>query len=500
MVTDRQVRRLKKLIQSESTLARAAAKAGMDEKTARKYVRLGKLPSECQAPRTWCTRCDAFAEVWEEVLGFLEVTPGLQALTLFDYLQRKHPGRFEDGQLRTFQRRVKHWRAVAGPAREVYFPQRHRPGELSQSDFTHMSSLGVTIGGRPFDHLVYHFVLTYSNWETVTICFSESFESLSEGLQNALRELGGVPEAHRTDRMSSAVHQMPNPEEFTSRYRGLVRHYDLEPRTIQARKANENGDVEQSHHRFKVAMDQALMLRGSRDFADRDAYGGFMAGIVKQRNAGRRRRFEEELRVLRRLPLRRLDASRRVQVRVGPASTIRVLHNTYSVHSRLIGEQVSVRVRAEELEIWYGQRQVDQFPRLRGEGKHRIDYRHVIDWLGRKPGTFENYRYREDLFPSSRFRMAYDALREQRPAAASREYVKILELAAGEGEERVEDALRVLIAVGHQVTVDAVKTIVGADTGSAIIEVHIQAVDLSCYDGLLGGAGEEVSPCVTATI
>jgi hypothetical protein len=491
MVTDRQVRTLRKRIQSEPTLSLAAAKAGMDEKTARKYLRLGKLPSECKVPRTWRTRSDPFAEVWDEVLGYLEVNPGLQALTLFEYLRRKYPGRFEDGQLRTFQRRVKHWRAVEGPSREVYFPQIHRPGELSQSDFTHMSSLGVTIASRPFDHLVYHFVLTYSNWETGTICFSESFESLSEGLQNALWELGGVPAAHRTDRMSSAVHQMPSPEEFTRRYQGLLDHYGLKPRTIQTGKANENGDVEQSHHRFKVAVDQALMLRGSRDFRERDEYARFLAEVLKQRNAGRRRRLEEELQLLRRLPARSVDASRKMQVRVGPSSTIRVVHNTYSVHSRLIGEQVDVRLRAEELEIWYGQRKVDQFPRLRGEGKHRIDYRHVIDWLVRKPGAFENYRYREDLFPSSRFRMAYDALRDQWPARAAREYVEILYLAATESEEGVDNALRLLIASGRSVTADAVKEVVSSERGPAITEVYVEPVDLRCYDGLLDEAGEE---------
>jgi transposase len=491
MVTDRQVRTLRKLMQSEATLAVAAAKAGMDEKTARRYLQLGQLPSECKVPRTWRTRSDPFAEVWEEVLGFLEGNAGLQSLTLFDYLQRQYPGRFEEGQLRTLQRRVKHWRAVAGPAREVYFAQVHRPGELSQSDFTHMSPLGVTIAGRPFDHLVYHFVLTYSNWETGTICFSESFESLSEGLQNALWELGGVPGAHRTDRLSSAVHQMPSAEEFTRRYRGLLAHYQVEPRTIQTGKANENGDVEQSHHRFKVAVDQALMLRGSRDFAARDEYAGFLAEVMRQRNSGRRRRFEEELGVLRRLPLRRVDTSRRLRVRVGPSSTIRVVHNVYSVHSRLIGEQVDVQLRSEELEIWYGQRRVDQFPRLRGEGKHRIDYRHVIDWLVRKPGAFENYRYREDLFPSSCFRMAYDALQEQQPARAAREYIGILALAASESEERVGKALRLLIAGGGPVTVDAVEEHLSSDAGAPMTEVHIEPVDLRCYDRLLGEAAEE---------
>ncbi|MBS1153582.1 MAG: integrase, partial [Myxococcaceae bacterium] len=195
-------------------------------------------------------------------------------------------------------------------------------------------------------HLIYHFVLTYSNWETGTICFSESFESLSAGLQNTLWELGGVPQAHQTDRMTLAVNQMPHPEEFTRRYRGLLDHYALAGRAIQAGKANENGDVEQSHHRFKVAVEQALLLRGRRDFADRAEYAAFLAGVMRQRNAGRRQRFAEELAVLRALPRRRLDASRRLRVRVGAGSAMRVLKNTYSVHSRLIGEEVTVRVRA----------------------------------------------------------------------------------------------------------------------------------------------------------
>src|SRR5690606_15796915 len=143
---------------------------------------------------------------------------GLEAKTLFEDLQRRYPAQFQDGQLRTLQRRVKQWRALEGPPKEVFFPQEHHPGELCQSDFTHMTALGVTIGGQRFEHLIYHFVLTYSNWETGTICFSESFESLSEGLQRALWQLGGVPKAHRTDRLSAAVHKDLSPEVFTDRY------------------------------------------------------------------------------------------------------------------------------------------------------------------------------------------------------------------------------------------------------------------------------------------
>ena len=160
-----------------------------------------------------------------EVHEQLQEAPGLEAKTLFAWLQTKYPGKFDDSQLRSFQRGVKRWRATAGPAKEVFFSQVHHPGRLCASDFTHMKSLAVTIGGQPFDHLVYHFVLTYSNWESITICFSESFESLSEGLQNAVWELGGVPQRHRTDRMSLAVNNASNEKEFTERYTGLLDYY-----------------------------------------------------------------------------------------------------------------------------------------------------------------------------------------------------------------------------------------------------------------------------------
>jgi len=282
---------------------------------------------------------------------FWRTIPGFEAKTLFEYLQREYPGRFSDGQIRTFQRRVKNWRATEGPAREVFFPQVHKSGKLSQSDFTHMGELGITIGGVLFDHLIYHFVLIYSNWETGTICFSESFESLSDGLQKALWKLGGVPEAHQTDRLSTAVNKPENPEEFTQRYQGLLSHYRLTGRKTQPASPNENGDVEQRHHRFKRALDQALMLCGSRDFATRKEYEIFLEGLFAQLNSNRHDRFKEELAVLRPLPAKQLSACTKLTVGVGLSSTIRVKHNVYSVHSRLIREKVTVRLYAEHLEI-----------------------------------------------------------------------------------------------------------------------------------------------------
>jgi hypothetical protein len=238
MVSDRQVKRLWQLAQKLSVEA-ASAKSGMDSKTARKYLHDRRLPSEMQQKHTWRTRPDPFAETWEEIRQLLTIEPELQPKTLFEHLQRTYPGRFQDGQVRTLRRRIKYWRATEGPPREVFFAQEHRPGELCQSDFTHCRDLGVTINGQTFPHLIYHFVLTYSKWETGTVCYSESFESLSEGLQNALWELGGVPLEHRTDRLSAAVNNLVDTREFTRAYEGLLRHYRLHGQKTQAGHANE---------------------------------------------------------------------------------------------------------------------------------------------------------------------------------------------------------------------------------------------------------------------
>ena len=471
----------------ERTLTSAAAKAGMDEKTARRYLLLDKLPSEVKPERSWRTRPDAFEEVWEDLERKLELHPQLEAKTLFEYLQREYPRRFDDGQLRTLQRRIKVWRALEGPAKEVMFAQVHRPGQLCQSDFTYMNKLGVTIAGERFDHLLYHFVLTYSDWESATICYSESFESLSAGLQSALWELGAAPTAHQTDRMSTAVQKTDHPEEFTPRYLALLRHYRMAARTIQAGRPNENGDVEQRHYRFKRVLEQQLMLRGSRDFASRQHYLAFVQQLIDQLNRGRRHRLQEELKVMRRLPLGRLDAFQRLQVRVAAGSTISVARNTYSVHSRLIGEQVSVRLHADELEVWYAQRCLERIPRLRGEGRHRVQYRHIIDWLVRKPGAFENYRYREDLFPSSRFRIAYDQLKGHHSMrGAAKQYLLILQLAAKVSEDLVDQALRQLLDRGTNINIEQVRELVLDGQPSWVPGVvTVAAVQVREYDALL---------------
>jgi hypothetical protein len=516
MVNDQQIKKLFRFDALGFPKDLAADKAGLDPKTARKYRSLQRLPSEVTVmDRHWRTRPDAFADVWPEMVEKLQVNPGLQVKTLFQDLQRRFPGRFADGQIRALERRVKTWRAQQGPSKEVFFDQVHHPGRLCASDFTRCGDLGVTINGQPFDHMIYHFVLTYSNWESGTICFSESYESLAEGLQNALWQLGGVPPLHRTDRMSAAV-PPGGQQEFTQRYQALLRHYGLTAQAINVRAAHENGDCEQSHHRFKTALDQALMLRGSRDFASRDEYADFLRVLFCQLNKGRQKRLDEELPLLRRLPTSRIESAKRLQARVDRGSTVHVQGNTYSVPSQLIGEWVEARLFAERIEIHYGQQKVQEMPRLRGKGKHRIDYRHVIDSLVRKPKAFADYRYRAETFPTVCFRRVYDKLIEQSPRRADREYLKILHQAARQGQEKVEAALVRLMDRQQTLCASAVEAEVRQSDVPASVAAcaTVGAVDLSLYDGLLeskeaedegrdgreGGAGESAERAAPAGV
>jgi hypothetical protein len=160
------------------------------------------------------------------------------------------------------------------------------------------------------------------------------------------------------------------------------------------------------------------------------------------------------------------------------------------VHSRLIGEQVEARLSAETVEVWYAGQKVEQLPRLRGRGKHRVDYRHIIDWLVRKPGAFESYRYRDELFPTSRFRMAWDALRELVPQRANKRYLEILQLAAQEGEARVETAWRAVLEEGEigegKLNAEAIGRVLAEQTHlPPVTAIAVAEVSLTSFDELL---------------
>src|SRR5229473_5423859 len=304
------------------------------------------------------------------------------------------------------------------------------------SGFTHMEDLGVTLAGVPFPHLLHHFVLTYSNVEAVSICFSETFEALAEGIEKALWQIGGVPKQHRTDHLSAAVKTAGKAQakDWTLRYAALMVHYGMQPTKNNVTIAHENGDVEQSHHQFKRAVDQALRVRASRDFPNREAYERFLQDLVRSRNLKRSVAFAQEREALAPLPTTALSPCQEMRVTVSQFSTIQIKANVYSVPSRLIGTSVLVRVRAETLEGYVGSTVVFTMPRLIGKQQHRIDYRHVIWSLVRKPGAFAAYRYRDDLFPTTTFRLAYDRLTSSGIQRADRDYVRLLHLAATTGE------------------------------------------------------------------
>src|SRR6266496_3754745 len=466
MKTDHEVRRMMNERKKGKTQEQAAARASMSVRTVRKYERLAQLPSQLKQPRAR-TRPNPFEQDWPWVQAQLERDSALQVKTLFDELCLLHPGRYQPVQLRTLQRHVALWRG--------------------QSDFTHMDDLAITIAGVPFPHLLYHFVLTFSNVEAIHLCFSESFEALAEGLESCLWQLGGVPQQHRTDNLSAAVVRIERSGErhYTERYQALMDHYHLQPSTNNPGEAHENGDVEQSHFRFKDAVDQAVRLRGSRDFADRSAYLRFLSDLVRLRNHTRQPRWIEERERLSPLPTMPLDPAQELRVSVSRFSTIRVLRNTYSVPSRLIGHTLTIRVRAEVLELYLGANRLETLPRVRGQHQQQIAYRHLIDSLVRKPGAFAQYRYHDALFPSLLFRQAYDALCRSQKERADQHYLRILQLAASSSESEVETALALLLEAGATPTHEAVRSLLRPCERPEVPELSSGVVDLSLYDQLL---------------
>lgn len=492
MVTDQQVRKLMEEMAKHGQVGLAAMRCGMDRKTARRYVAAGRLPSEMRPARTWRTRPDPFEEDWPAIEAMLESAPDLEAKAIFEHLQGERPGRYQEGQLRTLQRRVKQWRATRGPDKEVFFPQQHRPGEAMQTDFTWASELRVTIGGEPFSHMLCHSVLPYSNWESVTACLSESMEALRRGVQTALFRLGRVPRWHQTDHSTAATHRemgTAKGRRFNERYVSFCDHFRMKPRTTGVGKKEQNGDIEAANGALKRRLEQRLLLRGSRDFASVSAYETWLHQDSERANRGRGVRLADEMAVMRPLPASRLVEYTEIATRVTSASTISIRKNVYSVPSRLIGEAVRVRLHDTRLEVFYGGLFQLEVERLRGEGRHRVNYRHVIESLVRKPGAFARYRYRDELFPGVVFRRAYDRLcAESSEREADLHYLRVLHLAARTSETLVRSALAELEQTKTPARYEVVKEMVAPER-VAVPAIEVMQVELGIFDELLETRG-----------
>jgi hypothetical protein len=493
VVTDEQVRLLRSKMKKGKTQETAAAAAGMSVRSARKW-QTGPLPSQTQEPRHWRTREDPFEEVWEiKIEPLLEVDSNaeLEAKTLMQLLVDHDGERFSMGQLRTMQRRVRDWRALHGRGKEVYFEQEHVPGDEAGLDFTCGNELGVTIRREPFRHLLFELVLLACTWTWACVALSESFEALVDGLQRGLRSLGGVPKRLVLDNMSAATHELANDggRSLNKRFADVCEHLGFEKvRRINVRKAHENGAVEVRHRRTKSLIRQALILRGSADFDNVEEYERFVQQTLEHgHNRHLGERLVEERTKLRPLPIKPVPTYTIETPRVRRWSTVRVRNRTYSVPSRLIGYQVEIRVHPNTIEVRYRDQVVEVFPRLRGDRNHRIDYRHVIASLVRKPGAFAQYCFREELYPTLTFRRAYDALVASHGDRADVEYVRILHLAAKTMEADVEAALARLLEGRARFDFAAVEVLV-RPRESEVPMIDIPSPDLTTYDELIGGA------------
>ena len=464
MITQAQFDTLMRVYQKSRAILRSALKTGINRETAAKYIKQPVSPTQrrTEAPaRTYRTRIDPLIRLWPLALKFLESTPelSLQPKALFLYLVANHPIEAAALALRTFQDRVRSWRAQNGPPKEVFFPQQHEPGACVQFDWFCANELKITINGAPYPHLLGHAVFPFSNWEWVGVCLSESLLSLRMCLQDALWRIDGVPGRLQVDNSSAATHTIKRGQaerEFNTGFMEFCRYLRLEPRAINVAKPNENGDAEVGHNHLKRRLDTHLLLRGSRDFHDVDAYTLTLGQICSAGNQLRSARVALERRALRALPARRYPETDYITVRVSSFSTVKVKSCIYSVPSRL--RDLVLQAHVSDSWVWflYERREVARFAREPGRQAH-IDFRHVITWLARKPGAFRHYVHREELFPSIEYRQAYDRLVRLSDAQADRRYLQVLLLAAEAGVEPVAAVLGALLRTNQPPLEDAVR-------------------------------------------
>lgn len=480
--TEEQLRLLKKYAASH-TQEIAAAKAGMSLSTAKRYLAVKQKPKrKRKPPRNWRTRKDPFVDVWDELRTMLDRDSGLEAKTLMAWLMEKYPDKFELAQERTLRRRVHDWRVLEGPERrEIVFPQNIQPGRQSQSDYTHCTELQILINGNLFPHLLYHFMLPFSRWEYIWICFTESFETLTTGYGRAVRELGAVAPDHRTDNLAAAV-PIGERHVFQKRWTDYLAHFGVAPSANNPGCSNENGSVEKSHDLFKHAIDQRLRLRGSREFASVEEYDRFLQQATAERNRVRAERLAIEMPLLKPIPAVAWYEPKQYWSTVTGWSTITVGGATYSVPSRFIGQKLKILADFESVRVFYGRHLVLQAPKQESGGKY-INYRHLIFHLLRKTGAFRNYQFREELFPRLVFRTAYDALLRHNDERADKEYLKILHQAALGSEDLVAAALGKLLAESEIPTSETVKQM--CELKTSVPAVEVAEPQLEGYDKLL---------------
>jgi hypothetical protein len=481
----------------------AAAKAAFSTTTGARIDADPRLPSQSQTQRGR-RRPDPLSAIWDsEIVPLLQAAPGLRPFSIMAEMLRRHRD-FPAATRRTLERRVRNWQALHGPERDVIFRQEHPPGQQGFSDFTDGNPLAVTIAGILLDHRFYHFRLAFSGWEhAATVLGGESFVALAEGLQNALWELGGVPHEHRSDSLSAAFRNLDHDamEDQTKRYEELCAHYGMIPTRNNLGVAHENGVIEASHGHLRKTLEQALLLRGSRDFADLTQYRRFVAETIGRANSSRRRELEVERPFLKPLPPRRTTDFEEDLVTVTRNGGFLHRRVFYTVPSRLIGHQLRVRLYDDRVECFLGSERVLTLPRgrapqggaKRGRTAHVIDYRHVIHALRRKPNALLNLVYRDQIFPRAAFRNTWDALiAASPPRTACRIMVRLLALAHERCcEAELAAELETILSSGMLPDLDTLEARFAPASATAP-QVTVTLPSATTYDALLSGHAEEV--------
>lgn len=473
----------------------AAAKASISRATAYRIEHDPRLPSQKKQSRER-RRPDPLEHIFDaEVVPLLKAAPGIRAVAIYQEMLRRHPD-LHEGVRRTLERRIRSWRAIHGQEQEVIFRQVHEPGRLGLSDFTDMGSLGITIAGQPLDHLLYHFRLAWSGFEHAHVILGgESFVALAEGLQNALWSLGGAPLYHRSDSLSAAFRNLSADakEDLTHRYEELCAHYRMTPTRNNKGIAHENGSIESTHGHLKRAIHDALLMRGSWDFDDLDAYRGFVDEIVSRHNANHGKRIDAERPHLQELPDRRTTDFEEVVVTVSRTGGFTLRKVFYTVPSRLIGHRLRVRLFDDRLEVFVGGTHLMTLPRGRGhaDGRHDqvVNYRHVIHSLRKKPMALLNLVYRDKLFPRQEYRRAFEVLLERLPdRQACKVMVELLALAHDRGCEReLAEELAKTLDAGDLPDLAALRALFGPDP-ARLPTVSVQLASLNGYEALIGTA------------
>ena len=475
-------------------VALAAARSGFSQATGYRLEQDPRLPSQRGQERTR-RRPDPLADIFDtEIVPLLQAAPGLRAVAVFEEMCRRHP-ELDRGIRRTIERRIRAWRAIHGADQEVIFRQIHEPGQMGLSDFTGMGDLEVRIAGVLLDHRLYHFRLIWSGFEHAHVILGgESYVALAEGLQNALWTVGGAPREHRSDSLSAAFRNLDKDAraDLTTRYNALCEHYGMAPTRNNRGIAHENGGIESAHGHLKAAVKDALLMRGSSDFADLPAYRHFIDEIVARKNRRNGARIDAERAALQLLPDRRTSDYEETIVTVTSTSSFTLRKVFYTVPSRLIGHRLRVRLHDDRLDLFIGGTKLMTLPRGRaasnGAHGHIVDYHHVIHSLRRKPMALMKLVYRDQIFPREPYRRTFERMVEALPEkTACKQMVDLLGLAHDRaGEAELAELLAEDIAADRLPNIAVLQARFAPDP-AMLPEVMVELIPLTDYDVLLMG-------------